>query len=59
LSIVAFLGGLALMLWNLLVVWRAQRRWPAKVRSVVLALAAVTVLWTGMVCKLMGVGTDY
>jgi CubicO group peptidase (beta-lactamase class C family) len=59
LSIVAFLGGLAVMLWNLAVVWRGGRRWPAKLWSVVLALAAVTVLWVGLVCKLMSVGTDY
>jgi hypothetical protein len=59
LSIVAFLGGLVVMLWNLAVVWRGGRRWPAKVWSVALALAAVTVLWVGWVCKLMSIGTDY
>jgi len=59
LSIVAFLAGLALMLWNLAVVWRGQRRWPARLWSVVLALAAVTVLWVALVCKLMSIGTDY
>ena len=34
LSIVAFIGGLAVMLWNLVAVWRGQRRWPAKVWSI-------------------------
>ena len=59
LSIVAFVGGSAAMLWNLVVVWRGQRRWPAKLWSVVLTLAAFTVLWVGLVAKLMVVGTDY
>jgi CubicO group peptidase (beta-lactamase class C family) len=59
LGIVAFPGGLVVMLWNLVVVWRGQRRWPAKVWSVTLVLAAVTVLWAGLVCRLVSVGTDY
>jgi CubicO group peptidase (beta-lactamase class C family) len=59
LSIVAFIGGLAVMLWNLTAVWRGQRRWPAKVWSVVLVLSSVFVLWVALVCKLLVVGTDY
>jgi CubicO group peptidase (beta-lactamase class C family) len=59
LSIVAFIGGLAVMLWNLIVVWRGKRRWPAKLWSIVLALSAVFVLWVGLVCKLLVVGTNY
>lgn len=59
LSIVAFIGGLAMMLWNLSAVWRGQRRWPAKTWSVVLALSAVFVLWVALVCKLLVIGTDY
>jgi len=59
LSIVAFIGGLVLMLWNLAVVWRGQRRWPAKTWSIVLALSSVLVLWVALICKLMVVGTDY
>jgi len=58
-SIVAFVGGSVAMLWNLVVVWRGQRRWPAKLWSVVLTLAAFTVLWVGLVARLMVVGTDY
>ncbi|HVH83181.1 MAG TPA: serine hydrolase domain-containing protein [Steroidobacteraceae bacterium] len=60
LGIVAFLGGIGVMLWNLLAVWRgAGRRWPAKLWSVVLVVAAVAVLWVGLVAKLMSVGTNY
>lgn len=59
LSIVAFIGGLAAMLWNLAAVWRGQRRWPAKVWSVVLVLSSVLVLWVALICKLLAVGTEY
>jgi CubicO group peptidase (beta-lactamase class C family) len=58
-SIVAFIGGLAVMLWNLVAVWRGQRRWPARVWSIVLALSSVFVLWVALVCKLLVVGTNY
>jgi CubicO group peptidase (beta-lactamase class C family) len=58
-SIVAFWGGLALMLWNLALVWRGQRRWPAKVWSVVLVIAALTTLWVGLEFKLLHLGTQY
>jgi hypothetical protein len=40
-------------------VWRGQRRWPARLWSIVLALSAVFALWVGLVCKLLVVGTDY
>ena len=59
LGIVAFLGGFILMLLNLRAVWTGQRRWPAKAWSVVLSLAAFTVLWTAFVFKLMAVGVNY
>ncbi|MBV8342809.1 MAG: serine hydrolase [Gammaproteobacteria bacterium] len=58
-SIVAFVGGMAVMLWNLAAVWRGKRRWPAKVWSIVLVLSAVFILWVAFVCKLLVVGTDY
>jgi CubicO group peptidase (beta-lactamase class C family) len=59
LGIVAFLGGFILMLLNLRAVWTGQRRWPAKVWSVVLSLSALTVLWAAFVFKLMTVGVNY
>jgi len=55
----AFIGGVILMLWNLWTVWVGQRRWPARVWSVVLTIAAATVLWVGLVTKLIGFGTNY
>jgi Beta-lactamase len=59
LSIVGFVGALAVMLWNLIVVWGGQRRWPARVWSIVLALSALFILWVALVCKLLVVGTHY
>ena len=59
LSIVAFIGGLAAMLWNLVAVWGGERRWPAKTWSIVLALSSVFVLWVALICKLLVIGTDY
>jgi hypothetical protein len=57
--VVAFVGGFAVMLWNLLVVWGGARRWPARTWSVVLALAALIVLWVGLSFHLLHIGTSY
>ncbi len=56
---VAFFGGLALMLWNFKAVWSGERRWPAKVWSIVLVISAGTVLWVALACKLLSFGTNY
>jgi hypothetical protein len=55
----AFWGGVGLMLWNLKAVWGGQRRWPAKVWSVVLVVSAGAVLWVALACKLLSFGTNY
>jgi CubicO group peptidase (beta-lactamase class C family) len=56
---IVFVGGLALLLWNLWSVWTGRRRWPAKIWSVVLVLSAVVVLWVAVVFKLIGFGVNY
>ena len=58
-GLVAFVGGLLLMLWNLRAVWSGQRRWPARVWSIVLVLSAGAVLWVALACKLLSFGTNY
>ncbi len=58
-GIVAFIGGFALMLWNLRTVWSGNRRWPAKVWSIVLVLASFIVLWVAVAFKLIGLGVNY
>ncbi len=44
-GILAFLIGAALIVWNLITVWKGTRRWPAKTWSIVLTLSAFIVLW--------------
>ena len=58
-GVIAFVGGFALIIWNLWTVWTGQRRWPAKVWSVVLALAALVVLWIAFTFNLINFGTNY
>jgi CubicO group peptidase (beta-lactamase class C family) len=58
-GIVVFIGGFALMLWNLRTVWSGNRRWPAKVWSIVLVLASFIVLWVAVAFKLIGLGVNY
>jgi CubicO group peptidase (beta-lactamase class C family) len=58
-GIVVFIGGFALMLWNLRTVWSGTRRWPAKVWSIVLVLASFIVLWVAFAFKLIGFGVNY
>ena len=59
LGTIVFIGGLALLLWHLWVVWTGRRRWPAKIWSVVLVLSAAVVLWVAVVFKLIGFGVNY
>jgi CubicO group peptidase (beta-lactamase class C family) len=58
-GIVVFIGGFAVMLWHSWMVWSGARRWPAKVWSVVLVLAAFFVLWAAFAFKLIGLGLQY
>ena len=58
-GIVAFIGGLGVVLWHLWTVWSGTRRWPAKLWSVVLVVAACVVLWTAVVFNLIGFGLYY
>ncbi|HEY2682452.1 MAG TPA: serine hydrolase domain-containing protein [Steroidobacteraceae bacterium] len=58
-GIVAFIGGFVALLWNLKIVWGGQRRWPAKLWSIVLAVSAFIALWIGFVFHLIGFGLNY
>ena len=59
LSIVAFIGGFAVMAWYAWTVWRSGWRWPAKAWSILLLIAAGTVLYVALVFKLIGLATNY
>ena len=56
---VAFIGGLLLTVWNMWSVWTGNRRWPAKLWSVVLVLSAFIVLWIAFAFHLIGWGVNY
>jgi CubicO group peptidase (beta-lactamase class C family) len=58
-GIVAFIGGFGVMLWHLWTVWSGVRRWPAKVWSIVLVVAAFIVLWVAFAFNLIGFGLYY
>ena len=56
---IAFFGGLAMMLWNLWVVWTGRRRWPARVWSIILTLSALVVVWVAVAFRLTSFGANY
>jgi len=59
LSIVAYLGGAAAMVWSAYVAWTGRRPWLARLWTTVLALAALTLLWTAWLFHLMSFQTNY
>jgi CubicO group peptidase (beta-lactamase class C family) len=59
LSLVVFLGGTAVMLWYAYTAWKSKWHWTAKTWSVLLVIAAATVLYVGLVFKLIGFVTNY
>ncbi|MDB5670867.1 MAG: class beta-lactamase-related serine hydrolase [Alphaproteobacteria bacterium] len=59
LSFVAFIGGFLILAWNLWVTWKGKRRWPAKVWSIALFLAALVILWVGLAFHLLSFGANY
>ncbi|MBC7988232.1 MAG: hypothetical protein H7Y19_01450 [Luteimonas sp.] len=58
-SFVVFIGGFAVALWHAWIVWRGNRRWPAKLWSIVLVIAALAVLWVGIAFNLISFGVNY
>ena len=59
LSIVIFIGGFAVMLWYAYVAWSKRWRWPGKAWSILLVIAAGTVLYVALVFKLISLTTNY
>ena len=52
-------GGLLLVLWNLRAVWSGNRRWPARLWSLVLAFSALVMLWIAIAFHLISWGVNY
>lgn len=59
LGILAFVGGFLVLLWYAFTVWRGKWSWPARVWSVLLVIAAATVLHVAVAYKLIGFATNY
>lgn len=59
LGTIAVFAGLALALWHLLVVWRANKRWLGKIWAIVLVLATAICAWIAIAFHLVGFSTDY
>ena len=59
LSFVVFIGGAAVAVWNALVVVRGPRKWYAKVWAVILALAALVLLWIAFAYNLIAFDVNY
>ena len=55
-TLIALVIGALTALWNAWVVLRSQRRWLAKLWSILLAISFLTTLWVGLVFKLAGFG---
>lgn len=59
LSFLVFVGGFLVMLWYAYLAFTKGWRWPAKVWSVLLIVAAGVVLYIGLVFKLIALTTNY
>jgi CubicO group peptidase (beta-lactamase class C family) len=59
LSALVFVGGLLVTLWYAWKVWRGNWGWPAKLWSILLVIAATTVLHIALVYHLIGFATNY
>jgi CubicO group peptidase (beta-lactamase class C family) len=59
LSFIIFIGGFLVTLWYAYTAWTSGWRWPGKVWSIVLVLAAGMVMYVGLVFKLIALTTNY
>ncbi|HET6565100.1 MAG TPA: serine hydrolase [Xanthomonadales bacterium] len=58
-GVIAFVGSLLVNTWNVRVVWQDRGRWFAKLWSLLLVLAAATVLWGCYAYKLLAFTVDF
>ncbi|HEY5006426.1 MAG TPA: serine hydrolase domain-containing protein [Caulobacteraceae bacterium] len=58
-AFLAFVGGLAAALWNLVLVFRAPSSWFAKLFAVLLAAAFAMMLWIALHYHLIGISGQY
>jgi len=58
-GLLVFVGALLVMLWNAKITWGENRRWLARLWSVVLVLSAAVVLWAAFAYKLIAMTVNY
>jgi CubicO group peptidase (beta-lactamase class C family) len=59
LGTIAVFGGLALALWHLSIVLKANRRWLGKIWAVLLVVATAICAWVAVAYHLVGLSTNY
>jgi CubicO group peptidase (beta-lactamase class C family) len=59
LSVIAYLGGAAVLLWAAYAAWAGRRAWSARVWTTVLALSGLVLLWTAWAYHLMAFRATY
>jgi hypothetical protein len=59
LSLVVFVGGAALGIWNAIVVMRGARKWYAKTWAIVLAVSLLVMLWVALAFHLIAFDVNY
>jgi CubicO group peptidase (beta-lactamase class C family) len=59
LSIVAYVGGAATLLWAAYIVWADRRPWTARLWTTVLAVSGLVLLWTAFAYHLMAFRSSY
>lgn len=59
LSLVVFVGAVAVSGWNAWLAWRDGRRWPSKLWNTLVFVAALVVLYVALTFHLISFGTQY
>jgi CubicO group peptidase (beta-lactamase class C family) len=59
LSVIAYLGGAAVLLWAAYAAWSGGRPWSARIWTTVLALSGLVLLWTAWAYHWMSFRTTY
>ena len=58
-GLIVFLGTVGLAAWNVLFAWKTGRRWPSKVGSVLILLAALMILYVAVTFGLLDMTVNY
>jgi len=59
LAFVAYVGGTAVALWNLVLSFRPGERWTARLFAVATLTAFAMLLWFALACRLIGLGAEF